>query len=272
MPTADLCIRPRYVRRYTDPGVKRLEKNCQFAFLDWQVPLAEAALICLDIWDRDIQADMHERDDRITRARIMPLVSACRRHGLQVIHAPAPPIAERSRNWVRLVSDEERAKEQPQPAPWPPLQFRSRTGPYARYALPREPQAAADRKLLNNAEFHKLVRPVGGEAVVATGEELHRLCAQRGVLHLFYVGFHTPGCMTSRSYGIPQMAQRGFGCILVRDCTNGMETQETFDEQVCMRGAIAHLELYTAYTVTSDDLIEALGDAVPHPTEEGEPR
>ena len=262
MPTAAIHIRPRYVRRYTDPGVERLEKNCQFAFLDWQMPLDEAALICLDVWDRDIQADMHKRDDRITRMRIVPLVAACRRHGLQVIHAPAPPIAEASPNWVRLDGDEERPMEKPRSPDWPPPEFRSRTGPYARYALPREAQAAADKKLLDNADFHKLVRPVGDEAVVATGEELHRLCAQRGVLHLFYVGFHTPGCMTVRSYGIPQMAQRGFCCILVRDCTNGMETHETFDEQVCMRGAIANLELGTAYTVASDNLIEALGEVV----------
>jgi nicotinamidase-related amidase len=254
MPTAAIRVRPRYVRRYTDPGVPRLERNCQFAFLDWRMPLAEAALICLDVWDRDIQADMHERDDRVTRWRIAPLVAACRRHGLQIIHAPAPPIARRSPNWVRLVEGEPR----PEPPAWPPAEFRSRSGPYARYALPSEPQAAADRELLDGAEFHPLVRPAGGEAVVASGEELHRLCAQRGVLHLFYVGFHTPGCMTSRNYGIPQMSQRGYSCVLVRDCTNGMETHETFDGQVCMRGAIAHLELYTACTLTSERLIQAL--------------
>ncbi len=254
MPAATIRIRPRYTRRYTDPGIERLEKNCQFAFLDWEMPLAEAALICLDIWDRDIQADMHERDDRITRERIACLLSACRANGLQVIHAPAPPIARRSPNWVRLDVEE----QQPRAPSWPPPEFLSRTGPYARYAPPPEPQAAADKDLLDSTEFHPLARPVGDEAVVATGGELHRLCAARGVLHLFYVGFHTPGCMTSRDYGIPQMAHRGFGCILVRDCTNGMETHETFDDQLCMRGAIAHLELYTACTVVSADLIRAL--------------
>lgn len=67
----------------------RRHRKC--AFLDWQVPLQEAALICLDVWDRDTQADKHKRDDRITRARIVPLVAACRPY-----HSPRLPNLSRA--------------------------------------------------------------------------------------------------------------------------------------------------------------------------------
>jgi len=251
-------IRPRYYRRYTDLGVEQLEQNCRHAYLEWSAPLKEAALVCLDIWDSDTHADMREIDDRVTRERIVPVVAACREHGLQMIHAPATPIAERHPNWVNLLADERAQPEWPDSPEWPPAEFRRKTGPYAQYARPAEPQAEPNREAMQRADFHELVRPVGDEPVILTGEELHRLCAQRGILHLFYVGFHTPGCMTKRSYGVPQMVRRGYGCILLRDCTNGMETHETFAEKVCMRGSIAYMEFQGAYTLTSDELIEAL--------------
>ncbi len=253
-------LRPRYVRRYTDPGVPRLEKNFRHARLDWDMPLHEAALICLDIWDRDLPPDMRRRDDRITRERIVPVVEAARDNGLQVIHAPATPIAEKHPNWVNLLRDSRPQAEWPDSPAWPPAEFRGKRGPYEKYARPFEPQAAESREFFEDVDFHELVSPVGDEAVILTGEELHRLCAQRGILHLFYVGFHTPGCMTGRSYGIPAMWKRGYHCILLRNCTNAMENGETFDDQLCMKGSIAYMEIRTAYTLTSDELVDALNE------------
>jgi nicotinamidase-related amidase len=261
MAGAAIRITPRYCRRYTDPGVERLEVNCRHAELDWQMPLAEAALLCLDVWDRDIHADMRELDDRVTRENIVPVLAACREGGLQVIHAPATPIAERSPNWVNLLGDERPQRAWPNSPDWPPEEFRRKIGAYAKYARPAEPQKEQDDDLLNRTDFHELVRPVGDEPVIKTGEELHRLCAARGVLHLFYVGFHTPGCLTKRSYGIREMVSRGYNCILLRDCTNGMETHETFAEKTSMRGTIAYLEQQGAYTLTSGQLIDALEGA-----------
>jgi len=261
MPPRTIRVSPRYYRRYTDPGVGLLEQNCRHAYLNWSVPLAEAALICLDIWNSDTPADMRAIDDRVTREHIVPVLAACREHGLQVVHAPATPIAERSPNWVDLLAGESPQREWPDSPDWPPAEFRRKAGCYAKYARPAEPQSESSRKLMQEADFHELVRPVGDEPVILTGEELHRLCAQRRILHLFYVGFHTPGCMTKRSYGVPQMVRRGYGCILLRDCTNGMETHETFEGKICMRGAIAYLEFQGAYTLTSDELIRSLGAA-----------
>jgi len=93
---------------------------------------------------------------------------------------------------------------------------------------------------------------------IGNGEELHRLCAQREILHLLYVGFHTPGCMNLRDYGITAMKQRGYNCVLLRDCTNGMEAPEHFDEQIGMKAFIAFLERNWIYSISSDELIQAL--------------
>ena len=258
MPARTVHLRPRYYRRFTDPGVEMLEANTCHAELDWDVRLSEMALVCVDIWDSDIHADMQARDDRVTRERIAPVVSACRLNGLLVIHAPAWPTAERHPNWVGMVDHNQVAPARPGSPQWPPADFRKRTGAYSGYARPVEPRMEDCDQVATPPDFHELVRPVADEPVISVGEELHRFCAERGLLHLVYVGFHTPGCMTLRSYGMPQMLSRGYHCILLRDCTNGMETHQTHEEQTCLRGGIAFLEYMGLYTLTSEQFIAAL--------------
>ena len=48
------------------------------------------------------------------------------------------------------------------------------------------------------------------EFVVATGEPLHELARQLGIMHLIYAGFATNWCILNRDYGMWAMAQRGF--------------------------------------------------------------
>ena len=251
-------IKLRYYCRHTEPIEAQQEKNCHYNTVDWQIPLDNIALICLDIWNLDVHQDMQERDNRITRERIVPLVAACRKSGLQLIHAPAPPIARRHPNWVDLVQDKPHPTEYPDSPEWPPREFKNKTGEYTQYAFPEESIKLKSWEYLEGADFHDLVKPEKDEPVIATGEELHRLCAQKGILFLLFAGHHTPGCMTGRTYGMVKMQGKGYTCILVRDCTNGMETHETHDEQISMKGTIAFLEQTGLYTLLSDEIIKPL--------------
>ena len=104
--------------------------------------------------------------------------------------------------------------------------------------------------------------PLPGEAVIATGDELHRYCRQKGILFLFYVGFNTNACILLRDYGTIEMSNRGYEIILVRDCTTGMESFETADQLWQTRCAIQFLEMFGKYSITSDELIHALDDRV----------
>ena len=52
--------------------------------------------------------------------------------------------------------------------------------------------------------------------------------------------------------------KRGYHCILLRDCTNGMETHETHDAQIYLGGCIAFLEQTGVYTLTSEKFVAAL--------------
>lgn len=205
----------------------------------------------------------HVRARRLDLAQPDPQgPAACRAQGMQVIHAPASPVATRHPNWLRLVDDKTRRSPYPNSPDWPPAEFKSKQGPYANLRKPTEAhEAYSSYHAKNLRDFHEACRPVGNEPVILSGEELHRLCAQRGILHLFYVGFNTNACMLYRTYGIMQMTGRGYSCILLRDATTGMETAETQPTMACTNGIIATLEQFGNYTVSTDELVKSLNQA-----------
>lgn len=249
-----LSLHPRYYRWYVDPGVEWLETNTDYATLDWNIPLSQTALVLVDVWQRHYIKDTEARAEAIINNTLAPLVSACRKSGLQVIHAPSPPVAKLHPNWVKLVSASEMNTKHDS---WPPAAFRNLSGVYRLYNRPEEPREA-ERQKLPPLTFHPKIVPVGKEAVVATGEELHRYCRQQGVLFLLFAGFNTNACILSRDYGTLRMSERGYQVMLVRDCTTGMESKYTQVSMSQTTGAILLLEMFGQYSVGSDDIIKGL--------------
>ena len=191
---SNLCLKPRYHRWHVDPGVEWLETNTGYATLDWTIPLTQTALVLVDVWQRHYIKDTERRGEAVVRDKLVPLLAACRRAGLQIVHAPSPPVAKGHPNWLRLVGE---AELKPEYGDWPPPQFRHRSGPYQRYRRPVEPREA-ERQKLPPLRIHPKVQPLAGEPVVATGEELHRYCRQKGVLFLVFAGFNTNACILDR--------------------------------------------------------------------------
>jgi nicotinamidase-related amidase len=260
-----LRIEPRYYRWHVDPGEEWLEKNTGYARLDWEIPISRAALVVVDVWDRHYIKDPEERAETIIQEKIRPLVAACRKSGLQIIHAPSPPHAKKCTAWV--AAEKEHAPRVNPPAgkaitstekPWPPAEFRSKSGPYKAYARPQEPMAADRARILKGICIHPDVRPEGTDVVVATGEELHTFCRQRGILFLFYIGFNTNMCILQRDYGTMKMHARGYEVIVLRDCTTGMESFETREGLWQTRGAILFLEMNRKYSILSEEFLAGL--------------
>jgi nicotinamidase-related amidase len=254
-----LRLRPRYYRIYTDPGVEVAERNYQYAFMDWEVPLEQVALVLIDVWNYHFASDTWERMEEVMEKNLIPLVAACRKWGLFIVHAPATPVAERHPNWVRLAPDFT-VPSQRDPE-WPPEDFVQRQGEYKPFARPYEPQDE-DRKRMHDEvrDFHPKVKPVGDEPVVLNGQELHLLCKQRGVLFLFFAGFNTNACVIGRDYGVPSMEKRGYGCVLVRDATAGMETHETTRDATLTKATILNLEQFGTPTLGAHEIIDSLKD------------
>jgi len=257
-PSRKLRVRPRYHRWHVDPGVEWIETNTEYAHLDWTIPLPQAALILVDVWDHHYLKDTEARAEAVIDERLVPLLNGCRDAGMTIIHAPSPPHAMRHPHWVNAGKA---SAAKVQAVDWPPLEFRSKSGPYKAYRRPSEPREPELARLRAGLKIHPKVLPMGDEAVVATGEELHQLCHRSGILFLFFAGFNTNACILVRDYGTVEMSRRGYEVILVRDCTTGMESRQTQLTLSQTSGAILFLEMFGQYTVTSDELRAGLGRA-----------
>lgn len=246
-----LHIKPRYHRWHVDPGVEWLETNTHAAFLDWKIPLSQCALVLVDVWQKHYLKDTEARTEEIINTKLLPLIVKCRQEGLQVIHAPANRVAIKSPNWVKLAPGSDYYFKEDS---WPPQDFRELKGKFQAFSRPFEPREAERAALAATVDFHPKIRPVGNEAVICSGEELHQYCKKKGILFLLYAGFNTNGCILSRTYGTVNMGLRGYGIVLVRDCTTGMETKETQQELLQTNGAILLLETWGYYSVASDEM------------------
>lgn len=155
-------------------------------------------------------------------------------------------------NWVKLVSKDEM---NPPGDSWPPADFRILSVPFIAYRKPVEPREA-ERQALPELTFHPKVIPQGSEAVVATGEELHRYCKKKEILFLLYADLNTNACIISHDYVATQMTNRGYSVSLIRDFTTGMESKETQPELKQTNAAILLLEMLGQYSITSDEVLE----------------
>lgn len=248
--SGSLNVQPRYHSWMVDPGEEWLETNTGYSTLDWHIPLSQTAIVLVDVWQRHYLKDTEERGEIVITNKLVPLLEKARQVGMPIIHAPSPPVARRHANWVKLLNEHEMVPSQDD---WPPKKFRSLEGKYEVYSRPFELREA-EMKALPSLSFHPKVQPVGSEAVITTGEELHRYCKKEEILFLFFAGFNTNACILSRDYGTMQMRNRGYQVILIRDCTTGMESPETQPTLAQTRGAILQLEMFGHYSITSDEI------------------
>jgi len=248
-----LQIKPRYYRWHVNHGIEWLETNTGYAKLDWEIPISQTALVLVDVWNHHYLKDIEARSEVIIREKLVPLVNVCRKAGLQIIHAPSPDIAKEESKWVKIPIQSLQHTDD-----WPPYEFRSKSGDYKAFAKPSEPREEEIAKHVEELRLHPLIQPEGDDVVIATGEELHLYCKQKGILFLFYAGFNTNACILLRDYGTLRMSERGYDVIIVRDCGTGMESYETHDELWQTRGAVLFLEMFGRYSVSSEDLISGL--------------
>ncbi len=257
-----LSLRARYYRHSVDEGVEYAEGNFQRAFVDWEIDPGEAALVMVDCWDRHPIVTHQQRAEAICRGRIAPAAQACREAGVTVVHAPSPGQARLYPQWTRFACDAELFGAQSEPPEWPPAEFRDRSGKYEQFAKPAEPMRDAWIEAeLEHRRIIDCLEPQQGDFVVATGDQLHRLCRFQGIVHLFYCGFAANMCVPGRDYGMRAMHRRGYNVVLLRDCTTAIEADYTLEAMGLTEASILEVEMTLGFTVTADELISACRDS-----------
>jgi nicotinamidase-related amidase len=262
--TRALQLALRTYQRQPEPGVECVESR--FHFEEWPVtiPAREAAVVLVDVWDTHVIASHAARTAEIARTRIAPAIAAARRAGVAVIHAPSPVQARRYPQWTRYATEQDACAPAVTSWPflqaddWPPPMFRRREGEYAQYRRPHPPSIPELRGERDSRRIDPSVEPEPDDFVVATGDQMHRLCRERGILHLFYAGFAANICIPFKDYAIRAFHARGYNVMLVRDCTTAIEGHDTIADLRGTHQAIRELEMAgLAATLTSDAFIAA---------------
>lgn len=250
-----LLLPCRYYRVLTDANVPCNEWNFGYIERELPIPVAQAALVLVDVWNIDYVESYFQRIQHIVRDKIAPVLSVARTLGMTVFHAPSPEVADRY------------APAPPQPpasaTAWPPAEFmphessQCRQGEYSIYGRDAEPRLqAALEWFARELDMAPEMRPLEGEPIIHTGQQLHEILAQRRILHLFYAGFATNWCIMNRDYGVVEMSKRGYNIILLRDATTGIETHDTVRELALTRGSIREIETKYAWSTETHELLK----------------
>ena len=202
------------------------------------------------------------RNESFSKRKDTPIIDGLPTARATVDSCPAPNVAKHYSDWQpKPHQTAETATETNQSTQWPPLDFRRKSGLYADFAKPKEARQNEIDHLTANRQMHPDVRPKGTDVVITDSQELHRFCSQRQILFLFYLGFNTNACILMRDYGTLEMGMRGYGIIVLRDCTTGIESYQTHDQLWQTRGAVLFLEMFSKYSITSPELIDSLASS-----------
>ena len=253
-PAAVLKLPVRFYRVGTALDQPCVEEGFHYVERTFMLPLAQTALVLVDVWDMHYVASHFQRATGITHDFLVPALMAARRAGLTVVHAPSPPVAKRYPQWTRYAADQDLWPVSGPAPDWPPADFRARRGEFAEYGRDQEPHIEAWRKPYERMMIAPAVEPLPDEYVIATGGQLHRLLRDQGILHLVYVGFATNMCVPGRDYGMKAMRDRGYNPVLLRDCTTAIEFHDTVSDQLATKLWTRDLELQgSCFSATSAD-------------------
>jgi nicotinamidase-related amidase len=219
------------------------------------LPARETAIILCDVWDDHWCHNASRRCAALAR-KMVPVLEAARRQGVQVIHAPSDCMDFYKDTPQRRRIHEAPRVTPPKPLdlPDPPLPIDDKDGG-CDDAQPDASHRAWTRE-------HPSIPVAESDVISDNGPEVYSFLKQRGIKSLLIMGVHTNMCVCNRSFAIKQMTKWGIRCVLVRDLTDSMYNPKrppfvSHDEGTEL--VVRHIEKYWCPTILSTDLLPAGG-------------
>jgi nicotinamidase-related amidase len=266
----DLKLTTRFlIHEPHTPGLPYREEHFGSKYAAVSVPPTEAAIVLVDCWDEPTIESHGERSAHICRDLIRPLLDVCRALGVTVVHAPSPPVAQKFPQWLRYAGESELNPQPKLVSDWPPPDFAQRQGKWANLEAHYGAEWMPLRRQHEEARsIDQAVWPAEEDYVIATGEQLHRLCRDNQIRYLFYAGFATNYCVPHRDYGVFAMRERGYCIVVLRDCTTSIGAPG-LPHELCTEEVLHHLESRSlAGSITSGEFSVAADRVMTRATQE----
>jgi nicotinamidase-related amidase len=224
-----------------------------------EVPVSRAALIICDMWDKHWCVGAMERGDPLAK-KAAPVIDLARERGILIIHAPSDTMKFYKDDPARLRVLEIPKVEPPESASIsePPLPIDDSDGGCD---TPNNPTKV---NTVVWTRQNPAIRIAAPDLISDNGREVYSALKLRGIDTLFVMGVHANMCILDRSFAIRQMSKWGIHCILIRDLTDTMYNPArrpfvSHDQGTQL--VIEHIEKYWAPTITSDQLVRAMGES-----------
>nr|MDO8113801.1 isochorismatase family protein [Candidatus Sigynarchaeota archaeon] len=217
-------------------------------------PAATALIIC-DMWDKHWSRGATERVNALA-PRMDAIVSALRKKGITIIHAPSETLDFYESSPARQRMERIELIQPPIyiPPRYPPLPIDDSDGgsdtnqdhsekPNDPVWRRQHPAIAIDE----NVDF-----------ISDIGYEIYALFKEKGIKHVLFAGVHTNMCVMGRSFAIKQLVGWGIDVMFVRDLTDAMYNPAlppyvNHDEGT--RLVVEYIEKFLCPTVTSDQVM-----------------
>ena len=254
---SDLILPARYFQDSTPEGTPCREESFIRREIEVKLPLAQTALILIDMWDRHFIESWLERVHETNIEMIIPVMEEVRRIGMHIIHAPCPEVAAR---FPQTVTNPPARNPELSGPDWPPAEFRARKGRYAEFTGPRsQPPGIGSRwdAIKDGLTMTSDIEVRDEDTIVSTGEQLHHVLAERKILFTIFAGYASNWCLMGRNYGIRAMSRYGYFILLLRDCTLGVEFPDTLEENFVTEMTIREVEQQQGFSVGNPEFLAA---------------
>ena len=234
----------------------------------------QTAIVVCDMWDLHSSLNATRRVGELA-SRMNRVLTAARRQGVLIIHAPSSCMAAyKDHPARRRALDAPRAKNLPrQIGSWC---YRIPTEEKGLYPIDQtdggqddDPvehrQWEAMLKSMNRPTRHPwktettaLTIDEDRDVISDKGDEIWNVMQQRGITNVILVGVHTNMCVLGRPFGLRQMVRNGKNVALMRDMTDTMYNPQRSPYVSHFTGTdliVEHIEKYVCPTITSVDFL-----------------
>lgn len=218
-------------------------------------PKTTAVILC-DVWDKMYCSNATQRSSAL--AVVMDnVITALRAKGVTIVHCPSGVTG-----FYKDTPAFQHMQAVPKVESLTPIQGWCKLNPAKEAPLPIDDSNPCDDETPAPAvgimtRQHPAIRIADIDFISDQGTQVFSLFKQRGIQHVLYMGVHANMCVLGRSFGIRQMTELGFDCVLVRDLTDALYNPKMPPYVSHERGTelvVQHIEKYWCPSVLSKDL------------------
>lgn len=219
------------------------------------VPATQTAIIVCDMWDRVFGEGMTERIAEMA-ARMNAVVTAARRRGVTILHAPEGVIDYYANTPARRRVQNAPSATPPAPPEYdfcPPTPVSNATTNSSDTNQGDEEVVFRGTRQIDTIEIDQEV-----DGIADDGREIYSFFKSRGIRYVVIMGVHTQVCVLDRSYGIKNLVwwdgMEVFLCRELTDASYNPACPPYVSQAEGTRLAIEYIEKFYCPSISSSDL------------------